>query len=190
MSGSEQTELEQISQLEDIFWNQTKNMERQNEQELIEAYKMNRSLDQPYFSLFICAYVLLAGVGSLGNCLVIISVIRKPTMRTARNLFIINLAASDLLLCFVTMPLTCIELLSIYWPLPRSVLICKLVGSLQAVSVFVSTISITTIALDRYQVSSSLYYCILILSSSMMTFTNSDRQNVQLESAEPVTTGF
>jgi len=49
------------------------------------------------------------------------------------------------------MPLTLIELLNDHWPLGDSVLSCKAAGGLQAVSVFVSTITITVIALDRYQ---------------------------------------
>jgi neuropeptide F receptor len=58
----------------------------------------------------------------------------------------------DLLLCLVTMPLTLVEILSQYWPLGRYEILCKLIGTLQATSIFVSTISITAIALDRYQV--------------------------------------
>jgi len=49
------------------------------------------------------------------------------------------------------MPLTLIELLNDHWPLGDSVLSCKAAGGLQAVSIFVSTITITAIALDRYQ---------------------------------------
>ena len=177
MSDADQKDVDEF--LEDIFsdpsytkiWNHTRNFDESEEQDLIHAYRTNRSLDQPYFSLFICAYILLAGIGSVGNCLVITSVIRKPTMRTARNLFIINLAASDLLLCVITMPLTCMELLSKYWPLPSSVLICKIVGSLQAVSVFVSTISITAIALDRYQV---IVYIFTVSSTLLPTMWRID----------------
>lgn len=50
------------------------------------------------------------------------------------------------------MPLTLAEILSKYWPLGENEPLCKLIGTLQASSIFVSTISITAIALDRYQV--------------------------------------
>jgi neuropeptide Y receptor len=43
------------------------------------------------------------------------------------------------------------EIRSYTWPLVNSPVSCKMVGSLQAVSIFVSTLSITAIALDRYQ---------------------------------------
>jgi len=95
--------------------------------------------------------MLVIAIGTFGNLLVITAVARQPALRSRGNAFIINLAVSDLLLCLVTMPLTLIELLNDHWPLGDSVLSCKAAGGLQAVSVFVSTITITVIALDRYQ---------------------------------------
>lgn len=74
-------------------------------------------------------------------------------MRTARNMFIVNLAVSDALVCCVGTPLTLMELLTKHWPLPDWPSLCKACGAIQAISIFVSTISITAIALDRYQVS-------------------------------------
>jgi len=90
-------------------------------------------------------------IGTLGNLLVITAATRQPSLRSRGNAFIINLAVSDLLLCLVTMPLTLIELLNDHWLLGDSVLSCKAAGGLQALSVFVSTITIAAIALDRYQ---------------------------------------
>lgn len=101
-------------------------------------------------------------------CFQVVSVARKPAMRTARNIFIVNLAVSDLLLCVVTMPLTLVEILTKYWPLGQQSVVCKMIGTLQATSIFVSTISITAIALDRYQVSFSTIFllnsCNVVLS--------------------------
>jgi len=95
--------------------------------------------------------MLVIAIGSFGNFLVISAGIRQPSLRTPRNAFILNLAVSDLLLCLVTMPLTFIELTNDHWQFGDSTMSCKMAGGLQAVSVFVSTISITVIALDRYQ---------------------------------------
>lgn len=58
------------------------------------------------------------------------------------------------------MPLTLLEILTKYWPLGQHGALCKMIGALQAISIFVSTISITAIALDRYQVS-FIFQCIL-----------------------------
>ena len=94
---------------------------------------------------------MVIAIGSFGNLLLISAVARQKTLRTARNAFVINLAVSDLLLCLVTIPLTLVEILNGHWPLGDSVVSCKAAGGLQAVSVFVSTISITVTAVDRYQ---------------------------------------
>ena len=51
----------------------------------------------------------LCVVGCAGNCLVLATILRSPDMRTARNVFIGNLAVSDLCLCVVTMPLTLVS---------------------------------------------------------------------------------
>ena len=48
-------------------------------------------------------------VGSLGNLLVLSTILRSSEMRTARNVLIGNLALSDLCLCVVTMPLTLVS---------------------------------------------------------------------------------
>ena len=57
-------------------------------------------------------------------------------MRTARNVYVVNLAISDLMLCLITMPLTLVEILYLTWqfgnmevkrihiPDPYSCLIC------------------------------------------------------------------
>ncbi|XP_055587679.1 neuropeptide F receptor isoform X2 [Uranotaenia lowii] len=121
-------------------------------QGLIEQYSTNRKVDDPAYHILIVMYGILIVFGATGNSLVVMAVARKPQMRTARNMFIVNLAVSDLLLCLVTMPLTLVEILTKYWPMGRLPFLCKSIGTLQATSIFVSTISITAIALDRYQV--------------------------------------
>jgi neuropeptide F receptor len=118
--------------------------------EILSKYETNRSVDSTFtYYALIAAYTLLIVLGSCGNGLVVVAVVRKPAMRTARNMFIVNLAVSDLVLCLVTMPLTLMEELTNYWPLGTHDLPCKMLGALQATSIFVSTISITAIALDR-----------------------------------------
>ena len=114
-------------------------------------FASNRRVHDAAFYSLISAYSLLIVIGAAGNLLVVYAVVRQPAMRTVRNVFIINLAVSDLLLCIVTMPLTMMEVLSNTWQLGNSPFLCKMVGGLQAVSIFVSTMSIAAIALDRYQ---------------------------------------
>ncbi|KAG8231811.1 hypothetical protein J437_LFUL012640 [Ladona fulva] len=128
------------------------NATRDIDPSLLSRFANNRNVDGPPFVALIIAYALLIIVGAVGNGFVVAAVVRKPAMRTARNMFIVNLAVSDLLLCLVTMPLTLMEILTKYWPLGKNDVLCKAVATLQATSIFVSTISITAIALDRHRV--------------------------------------
>jgi neuropeptide F receptor len=94
---------------------------------------------------------LLIAFGAVGNSLVCYVVARNPAMRTPRNIFIINLAISDLTLCLFTQPFNLMKVLVPAWRL--GTFMCKFVNMFCGVNVFVSTISITAIALDRFQVS-------------------------------------
>lgn len=133
-----------------LLW-KTLNLSNPSDEDYWSRVMHNRRVGYGASCVLIALYSVLILIGCLGNCLVIWSVIRQPTMRTLRNTFITNLAVSDLLLCLVTMPLTLLEIITKYWPLGDSVISCKLAGGLQAVSIFVSTMSITAISLDRYQ---------------------------------------
>lgn len=100
--------------------------------------------------ILICCFSILIVFGSLGNGLVCYVVAKNPHMRTPRNIFIINLAISDLTLCLFTQPINLYKLLRTQWALGE--FMCKFVPMFQGTNVFVSTISITAIALDRFQV--------------------------------------
>jgi len=134
------------------------NFTKEPDPDLLRRYQTNSYFTKPLMYLFIFAYGLFFSFGTLGNCLAVCAVIRKPTMRTPRNMFIINLAVSDLLLCVITMPLTLMEILTTYWPFGNDFeFLCKTFGCLQAISIFVSTISITAISIDRYHVSHFMF---------------------------------
>ena len=57
-----------------------------------------------YFLLSLYGFFILLGI--LGNFLIMSAVLFRETMRTARNVFIVTLAISDLFLCVVAMPST------------------------------------------------------------------------------------
>ena len=66
------------------------------------------------------------------------------------NILIVNLAISDLLLCSVATPVTVAGVLFKRWQLPWVQLLCQLSGMVPVCLVFVSTLTITGIAMDRY----------------------------------------
>ena len=57
-------------------------------------------------AVLITIYAAFIVVGILGNLLIVSAVHLRPDMRTARNVFIVTLALSDLVLCIFTMPTT------------------------------------------------------------------------------------
>uniref|UniRef100_A0A3Q0KM14 Putative neuropeptide F-like receptor n=1 Tax=Schistosoma mansoni TaxID=6183 RepID=A0A3Q0KM14_SCHMA len=95
-------------------------------------------------------YPLIIIFSTVGNSIVILTVTRSTAMRTITNLFISNLAASDLLMSFVAAPVTPIVFHMKNWKLPT--FLCKLLPVTMGVSVYVSTLTSTAIAADRYLV--------------------------------------
>lgn len=61
---------------------------------LIDSYQRNQSIQNPAYTTLIAVYGCLSVLGAVGNILVVLVVARKPAMRTARNMFIVNLAVS------------------------------------------------------------------------------------------------
>ncbi|KAK7508754.1 hypothetical protein BaRGS_00000320 [Batillaria attramentaria] len=116
---------------------------------MLQQHMQPQAFDDLTQTLLILAYLLFIVFGVLGNGLVCFVVARNPHMRTPRNIFIINLAISDLTLCVFTQPLNLYLLLKTHWELGS--FMCKMV-TMQGTNLFVSTISITAIALDRFQV--------------------------------------
>ena len=62
-------------------------------------YWANRSLSEPWFTASAVAYSLLILVTFLGNSLVIWAVARRKELWSPRNIFILNLAVSDICKC-------------------------------------------------------------------------------------------
>ena len=96
-------------------------------------------------------YSLVIIFGVVGNFAILLAFLTNQVMLTTRNIFIANLAISDILLCTFTMPLTLVDLLSKYWTLGEHMeYLCKLIGTTQASCVFFSAFSIVLIAVDRF----------------------------------------
>jgi hypothetical protein len=63
-------------------------------------------------------------------------------------MFILNLAASDIIVCLLSLPITPVT--NIYKNWFFGGLLCRLIPYVQGVSVFICTFSLAAIALDRY----------------------------------------
>ncbi|XP_036222474.2 gastrin/cholecystokinin type B receptor [Bactrocera oleae] len=93
-----------------------------------------------YSIIFLCAII--------GNLLVISTLIQNRRMRTITNLFLLNLAISDILLGVFCMPVTLVGTLLRDFIFGES--FCKLIPFLQAISVAVSSWTLVAISCERY----------------------------------------
>jgi len=107
-------------------------------------------------NLKLLAYTIAFIVAIIGNGLVIAIVLRKRQFKTTANMFIINMAFSDILMALVCMPTTMLIITAqdkqgqiIDKGLLADVL-CKMFPFLQGLSVAVSVLTFLTLAVDRY----------------------------------------
>ncbi len=98
--------------------------------------------------LLACVYALISTFGVCGNGLVIFAMLKCPELRTLRNYFILNLACSDFLMCVITAPATLYTVMNVFWPFGD--ITCRMIASSQGVNIFVSTLTLAAIGLDRY----------------------------------------
>lgn len=79
-------------------------------EDIIGTFKENlheiNAIPKTLFWTLTTLYSVFIVLGFLGNCLILWAVLGRESMRTARNVFIVTLAISDLVLCLFTMPST------------------------------------------------------------------------------------
>ena len=95
-------------------------------------------------------YATIFLLGVFGNALVCFVVVRNRQMQTVTNLFICNLAVSDVLLCVLAVPFTPLYTFLGSWVFGDN--LCHLVPYAQGVSIYISTFTLTGIAIDRFLV--------------------------------------
>ncbi|XP_032873829.1 neuropeptide FF receptor 2 [Amblyraja radiata] len=100
-------------------------------------------------TVFIISYLLIFLLCMLGNSLVCFIVMKNRHMRTVTNLFILNLAISDLLVGIFCMPTTLVDNILTGWPFGNFV--CKMSGLIQGISVSASVFTLVAIAVDRFR---------------------------------------
>ncbi|XP_064630394.1 prolactin-releasing peptide receptor-like [Lineus longissimus] len=93
-------------------------------------------------------YVVIFVVGVTGNSLVVFVVARNKAMQTITNIFITNLGCADIMMCLLAVPFTPLAAFLDDWPFGE--VMCQIIPMSLAVSVFVSTLTSTAIAIDRY----------------------------------------
>ena len=111
-------------------------------------------INEPWVeAVFASLYMVIFVVGMVGNLAIIGVILGNKHMRTTVNIYLVNLAASDMSMCFVAplnapvRPFTLLRKRLVH----GEEALCKLISSLVPVNVFMSTFTLTAIAVDRYR---------------------------------------
>ncbi|KRX72660.1 Cholecystokinin receptor, partial [Trichinella sp. T6] len=108
-------------------------------------------IDSSGNKLLMVVFTIIFCLSVIGNSLVIVTIVQNRWMRTITNLFLLNMAISDLLLTLICMPptLTAILFQCFIWG-QKMKWMCTLISFLQPVSVAANANTLVAIALERY----------------------------------------
>ncbi|GCB84185.1 hypothetical protein scyTo_0024600, partial [Scyliorhinus torazame] len=92
-------------------------------------------------------YALVCCLGVLGNAMVIYVILGYAKMKTATNIYILNLAVADELF-MLSVPFVATSAALRHWPF--GALMCRLVLSVDGINMFTSIYCLTVLSVDRY----------------------------------------
>ncbi|KAK3724320.1 hypothetical protein QZH41_001817 [Actinostola sp. cb2023] len=94
-------------------------------------------------------YVIIFLISSIGNSMVCVIILRRKTMKTVTNYFILNLAIADLALTCICIPFDIpVQEMNYVWPYGG--FMCKILYPLQTLALFASIYTLTAVSLTRY----------------------------------------
>lgn len=116
-----------------------------------EVLELVRPWHQPWWKIILmCLYICVIVFSLIGNSFVCRLIFKHRKIQlTMINTFIFNMAMSDLLMTVFNIPFSLIRIYLDDWPFGS--VLCVLVPLIQVTSVYVSTFTMTFIALDRHQ---------------------------------------
>ncbi len=91
---------------------------------------------------------IIMALGLFGNCLVMVVIVTKKSMRTRVNVLLLNLAASDILFLIFCVPMTAYHFASNNWDVGE--IACKLYKYFTHVTMFASMYTLVAISVMRY----------------------------------------
>lgn len=109
----------------------------------------DKAFDEKTETVIICIYSTLIISGVFSNFLISGIIITSTRICSPRYPYVINLNVADLILCLFCIPFTMVTLIRRRWILGE--VLCKLVPFVQGSTVFLSSATVTVIALDRHK---------------------------------------
>lgn len=137
-----------------MAWSNSSNSSSSNDSFCVE-YLHLRPETQVETNIKLAVYTIAFIIAIIGNILVIAIVLRKSQVKTTANMFIINMAVSDLLMAMVCMPTTIFTIASdnrsqMIVKGALGTAICKMVPFLQGLASAASVLTFLMLAADRY----------------------------------------
>ncbi|XP_022321008.2 QRFP-like peptide receptor [Crassostrea virginica] len=133
----------------DTFYNESDSLAHYDLEKIAESMREElKGYKEPLTIALIVLYSIVFFVGLLGNIFVIITVFHYKHMRTLTNVFLVNLAISDLLVVLFCIPITLGT--SVYKDYVYGIGMCKLTSFLQGSAISVSSLSLLTISINRF----------------------------------------
>lgn len=96
---------------------------------------------------FLPVYTILFLLGTFGNGLVIISIIRSSRLRTVTNTYLLNIAIADFLL-LLSIPFLIVTILANGWIFGS--ILCKMYYNFIHINQYVSSLLLAALSFDRY----------------------------------------
>uniref|UniRef100_UPI00358ED2F0 somatostatin receptor type 1-like n=1 Tax=Myxine glutinosa TaxID=7769 RepID=UPI00358ED2F0 len=106
-----------------------------------EIFDANQVIVIPFIYGVVCI------IGLLGNSMVIYVILRYAKMKTATNIYILNLAVADELF-MLSVPFLAVSSAMHHWPFGP--FLCRLVLSVDGINMFTSIFCLTVLSVDRY----------------------------------------
>ncbi|CAF2065329.1 unnamed protein product [Rotaria magnacalcarata] len=96
---------------------------------------------------FVPFYTILFFIGTFGNGLVIISILRSSRLRTVTNTYLLNIAIADFVL-LLSVPFLIITILANGWIFGN--ILCKMYYNFIHINQYVSSLLLAVLSFDRY----------------------------------------
>ena len=133
-----QAEDTQTFSVESVFYNDTGTRSNITMTSITEVFN--------YFVVLFGVFVIIATI--FGNSLVILAIIRDKKLRRVGNIFIVNLAISDLLVGIIVTPLSLVYQINVTWPFGRH--LCNFWISIDIICCTASILNLCVISYDRF----------------------------------------